>query len=282
MRLSDALDLRVDPRPVAFARILLSFALGVTVLEASAVLGSIAAGKLQYPVFPALPGPTPFGVQVYLVVGLIAAVCLLVGLLTGAAAATGSVALAAALLWDQQTYSSHHLLATLLLAYLAFAEAGRRWGVGALRSPPGATVRWWPQALMMTQVTALYLFAALSKINPRFLSGHPLQEWMWIDWPLWMFQSLAFATVVTELFLAVALWIPRLRAFAVVAGVGLHAGIVIGLAEQTLVLTGFAAASMSTYWLFLTRPPLGDIFESKSTGATASNTAPSQSAPALD
>ncbi|RWR25080.1 hypothetical protein D8Y24_03590 [Agrococcus lahaulensis] len=281
MRLSDALDLRVDPQPVAFARILLSFALGVTVLEASAVLSGIAAGKLQYPVFPALPGPTPFGVQVYLVIGLIAAACLLVGLFTGAAAATGSIALAAALLWDQQTYSSHHLLATLLLAYLAFAESGHTWGVGALRSPPGATVPWWPQALMMTQVTALYLFAALSKINPRFLSGEPLQEWMWIDWPLWMSQALAFATVATELFLAAALWIPRLRVLAVVAGVGLHAGIVIGLAEQTLVLTAFAAASMSTYGLFLHRPPLAAIFSSKPAAAKA-DAAPADAASRLD
>jgi hypothetical protein len=254
VRLTDALDLRVDGRPIALARMLLAFALGVCVLESSAVLSGIAAGKLQYPVLAIIPSPTPLTVQAFQVVGLLAAVCLLLGLFAGASAVTGCAVLAGALLWDQQTYSSHHLLVTLLLAYLAFARAGQRWGIAAKRRPEHDDVPWWPQLLMMTQVSVLYLFAGLSKVNARFLSGEPLQEWMWLDAPLWVFQALAVATVATELFLAAALWMRRLRVLAVVAGVGLHLSILVGLTDQTFVLTAFAAASLSTYWLFLRRP----------------------------
>lgn len=97
---------------------------------------------------------------------------------------------------------------------------------------------------------------------------------MWLDAPLWVFQALAIATVVTELFLAAALWIRRLRVLAVVAGVGLHLSILIGLSDQTLVLTAFAAACMSTYWLFLRRPSLRAADDAR----TASPAGPSAAA----
>lgn len=256
MRLTELLELRVDGRPVALARMLLAFALAVCILESAAVLRGIAEGKLRYPVSPIVPAPTTAAVQIYLVVGVVAAVCLLLGLFAGASAAAGSVLLASALLWDQQTYSSHHFLVVLLLAYLAFARSGRRWGVAALRNPERTSVPWWPQLLMMTQVSALYLFAGVSKINPLFLSGEPLQAWMWMNLPLPVFQALAIATITTEVFLAVALWIPRLRLIAIVAGLGLHVSIVVGLTDQTLVLIAFGAATLATYWLFLSRPSL--------------------------
>jgi hypothetical protein len=250
------LGARLDGRPVALARMLLAFALGVCVLESGFVLLGIAAGKLRFPLLGFLPAPSAVAVQLYLVVGLLAAVLLLIGLFAGAAAATGSLLLAWALLWDQQTYSSHHVLITLLLAYLAFARPGQRWSVPARRAASFAGVPWWPQMLMMTQVSVLYFFTALSKINPLFLSGEPLQDWMWAELPPWVFPLIAIATIATELFLAFALWVPRLRLLAVPVGLALHAGILVGLADQTLVLTAFAAATLSTYWLFLSRPSL--------------------------
>lgn len=256
MQLTRLLELRADGRPIALARMLLAFALTVAVVESAAVMFGIAAGKLRFPVFGWLAGPTALGVQVYLIVGLLAATCLLLGLFAGAAAATGSLLLAWALVWDQQTYSSHHLLIMLLLAYLAFARSGQRWSIPSRCAAAFPGVPFWPQLLMMTQVSVLYCFTALSKVNPRFLSGEPLQGWMWVELPLWVFPSIAVATVATELFLAVALWIPRLRVVGAVVGLGLHAGIVAGLADQTLVLIAFAGATLSTYWLFLSRPPL--------------------------
>jgi hypothetical protein len=256
MRLIGAIRSRVDGRPIAVARMLLAFAMGICVAESTATLRGIASGKLRFPVLEVIPAPTSGWVQVYFTVGVAAAVLLLLGVAAGAAAAVGSTVLASALLWDQQTYSSHHLLVTLLLAYLAFARPGRRWSLAALRVSGAETVPWWPQLLMMTQVSVLYLFAAASKVNPRFLSGEPLRDWLSVELPIAAFQGLAVLTILTELLLAFGLWIPRVRVVAVIAGIGLHAGIVLGLGDPTLVLTAFAAASMSTYWLFLRRPAL--------------------------
>lgn len=256
MRLIDLAALRVDGRPIAVARVLLAFALGLCALESGNVLRRIAETGLRYPLVEWIPEPTLGGGQAVVLFGLFAALFLLLGIASAASAAVGSAVLAIALLWDQQTYSNHQVLVALLLAYLSLAEPGRRWSVAALREHKGSTVRWWPQLLMLTQVTVLYLFAGLSKINPVFLSGVPLQGWLWPDLPIELYRALAVATIVTEIFLAIALWIPRVRVLAVMVGVGLHAGIVLGLGDPNLVLSAFAAASISSYWLFLSRPRL--------------------------
>ncbi|AEG42903.1 HTTM domain-containing protein [Isoptericola variabilis] len=246
---------RVDGRPVAGARMMLAVALAVTVVESSAYLSRIADGRMRYPVLDWLPAPTTDAVLVYLALGLVAALLLLAGVLAGWAAGLGSALGAWALLWDQQTYSSHLVLCTLLLLYLAFARSGTRWSLSArLRPREDPTVPWWPQLLMLTQVSVVYLFTAVAKINPVFLSGEPLDGWTWLPGPPWVFQAMALATVAVELFLAVALWVPRLRVLAVLAGVALHAGIVGGLDHLNVVLFAFALTTTSTYGLFLTRP----------------------------
>jgi hypothetical protein len=155
--------------------------------------------------------------------------------------------------WDQQTYSNHRVLVMLLVAYLIFAQSDAVWSV---RKRPDAlvTVRWWPQLLLMTQVSACYLYAALNKINPVFLDGDLFVAWL--RWPLpdFAYPLMAFGTVVTELFLAFGFWWRRTRWLAVVVGGGLHVSILVGMEEQTVPLFVFGLTSVSTYWLWFTRP----------------------------
>jgi hypothetical protein len=257
----------VDGRPVAFARMLLAVALVITVVESGAYLSRIAIGRMAYPVFEAIAPPSPLAVQVYLVVGLLAAVCLGLGLYAGASAAAGSLTLLWALIWDQQTYSSHHLLLMLLLGYLAFARCDARWGVSSSRHGRDCQVPWWPQLLMLSQISACYLFAALSKVNGVFLSGEPLAGWTWLTLPGWVFVLMAWGTVITELFLAIGLWLPRTRHIAVLAGLVLHVSIVVALSDLTVILLGFALSCIATYWMYLTRPSLGWLNSLKRSGA---------------
>jgi hypothetical protein len=254
---------RVDGRPVAATRMVLAGALAIVVVESGATLHGIAEGRMRYPLLEWLPGPSPQAVLAYVALGLVASVLLLAGVLAGPAAALGSALGVWALVWDQQTYSSHLVLCTLLLAYLAFARSGTRLSLAARLRPrsPGTsrTVPWWPQLLVLTQVAVVYLFTALSKMNPVFLSGEPLAGWTWFSGPGWFFQAMAFGTVAVELFLAVGLWIPRVRVLAVLAGMALHTGIVVGLDHLNVVLLAFALTTTSTYWLFLTRPTLEEV-----------------------
>lgn len=250
------LSLRVDPRPVALARIGLGLAGLINTLELYLALGGIADGRLARPLFDWVPPVTPNAVLVLMAIGVTATIAIICGIGTSAGAVAYCLATSTALLWDQQTYSSHQVLVVLLTAYLAFARSDRAFSL-ARRSGPRADVPWWPQLLMMTQLSALYLFAGLSKINHEFLSGEPLSEW--VRFPLfeWVFGPMAVATVVAEaVVLAIGLWVPRVRVLAVVVGVSLHLGIVTMLADSTVQLTAFALACVPLYPLFLTRPGL--------------------------
>ena len=244
---------RVDPRPVAAVRIVLGIVVVLNALETSVVLHHIAEGRIRVPVLDGLPAPTALTVQVCVSLGVLAGVALAAGFFAGPAALAATILNVWVFLWDQQTYSNTRLLGTLLVAYLVFAQSDATW---AVRRRPDriATVRWWPQLLVMTQVSTCYLFAALSKVNPDFVDGGMFA--IWLRWPLPdpMYQVMALATIATELFLAVALWWARARVLAVCAGAMLHLSIVVGMKEQTVALAVFGLTCVCTYALFLTRP----------------------------
>jgi len=75
----------------------------------------------------------------------------------------------------------------------------------------------------------VYFYAALLKVNPQYLSGVMLSDF----WPFnhlaalpgvgtSVLQIAAVASILTELFLAIALWVPRLRRLALAVGIGFH------------------------------------------------------------
>jgi uncharacterized membrane protein YphA (DoxX/SURF4 family) len=243
------LESRVPARPVKVVRVCLGMAALITVLELYMLLTRIADGRLAMPLFEGLPAPSDGVALVFMALSVSAAVFVVAGVATRPASLALASLLTMVLLWEQQAYSSHLLLVILLLCYLAFAHADR--GAG--------TVPWWPQLLMMTQASVLYLFAGLSKWNPIFLSGEPMEKWFRWPMPDWVWGPMAVATVVTEVSLAVALWVPRVRWVAVFVGSCLHVSIVVFLASMTLQLVAFALATVPLYGLFLTRPPLGTL-----------------------
>jgi hypothetical protein len=210
------------------------------------LLGRIAAGAVAMPLLGWLPAPNGFLVYAYLVASGAAGLALLVGWRAAGAAAVTTVLNAVVFLWDEQTYSSHRLLATLLVAYLAFTRSDAVWAV----RPIGGPLRRGPQVLMMTQLSVVYLFASLSKLNVSFLSGAPLSVWLWIPLPQWAFTAMAFGTVATEVFLAAALWIRRYRAGAMVLGALLHLSIVTLMREDTGPLIAFSITCLCLYPLF--------------------------------
>jgi hypothetical protein len=244
---------RTDPRPIAIVRIALGVAVVSNALETSVVLQRVVDGRIRVPVLESLPAPTSFAVQLCAALGVLAGVALAVGFFAAPAAIAATALNLWVFLWDQQTYSNHRVLVTLLVAYLVFAESDTRWAVRR-RSPQAATVRWWPQLLMMTQISTCYFFAAVNKMNPAFLAGDMFETWL--RWPLpdRLYPLMAVATVLTELFLAVGLWLRQTRVIAAAVGVALHVSIVVGMAEQTVPLTAFALACVPVYSLFLTRP----------------------------
>jgi hypothetical protein len=258
-------EVKVDARPVAFARIGLGIATIMNTGEMFVLLNAIAGGKLAFPVHDLIPSPTSAAVFVYAVLAVVAGLALTVGWHASAAAVVLTVLNVAVFFWDQQTYSGHRFLGTLLVAYLIFARSDAALSVSRRRGP----VPWWPQLLMMTQLSVCYLFAAVSKINVDYLSGAPLSKWVLLSLPWWMFTLAACGSIVVELILAVGLWRASTRREAALLGVMLHLSIIILMKEQTLPLIAFALTCLCVYGLFFRRPPLPVVSGRKASEASA-------------
>jgi hypothetical protein len=202
-----------------------------------------------------LPSPTEQLLSVWLVLSIVAALLVMVGWRTAPAAAILAGLNAVALAWDAQVYSNHTWLLTLLCAYLAFARSDSTYSLAARKvSGPRASVPWWPQLLMMTQVSICYLFAGLSKLNSFWFDGEYLASWLRIDLPGIVVFLAPAAVVLTELLLAAALWFKRTRLLGALVGFSLHAGIVALIDHSAMVFIAFGLLCLAVYPLFLNRP----------------------------
>jgi len=247
-------EIRTDPHPIAVARIGLGIATVFNAFEAFDILQRVAAGRLAMPLLAGAPPIETSWLVAGLVIAVAAGIAVTFGWLTTPAAIVTVLLNSAVLVADEQTYSSHRWLATLLMAYLVFAQSDTAWSVRPRRDR--ATVIWWPQLLMMSQISVLYFFSALSKMNPIFITGAPLSKWVWIQLPWQFYFTAAVLTIGVELFIAIALWFRASRRLAVLAGIGLHLSIVILMNNETLALIAFAITCVSMYPLFLFRPRL--------------------------
>lgn len=243
-------ELQGDARPIAVARVGLGVATIMNAAEIFALLSQIASGKLAMPVFPGTPHPSMTSVYVYVVVAVLAGTAITIGWHASRAAVASTLISVFVFFWDQQTYSSHRLLATLLVGYLIFACSDAKWSLRQRER----FVPWWPQLLMMTQLSVCYLFAAVSKINGVFIFGGPLAHWIGLPLPRWVFFLIAVATIVLEIFLAFAFWFRPSRRLAVILGLLFHSSIVVLMRDQTLPLIAFSLTCISVYGLFAFRP----------------------------
>lgn len=238
-------------RALAAARIGLGIAICLNALENSAILMRVADGRITMPVTDHMPAPTATLALTYLTATLVAGVTVTLGLFTRFFAAIAAVLQMFALLWDQQVYTHHAWLITLLTLLLVLSTCDRAWAVGASSRQRTAGTPWAP-LLIMSLLSICYLFAGLSKINGEFLSGEHFQQWL--RWPLSdsLNLTIAILTVPTECFLAVGLWFTRTRVLTAVTGFALHLSIVVLMNEATYHLVTFAIAALCLYPLFFT------------------------------
>lgn len=269
-RVDAVLDSVTSARPLALVRMLLALGALVFAIEVWVMgLHVLVPGTLAVPFMSWLPRLPLVLLPVFVGTWSILAIMLLIGMLSRTASATLGAMSGYMLLLDQQLYSNHQYLLTLLLLLLALSDSGACWGIDARRVGERAVVRAWPVFLIKLQVSVVYGFAALSKINAVYLSGavvkaHFMYAPAWFT-PPWALSAalplLAALSIGTELFLSIALWNARCRWVALWSGVGLHGFIVIGGASTpfaVLQLANFALIIMAPYLLFF-RPRLPKV-----------------------
>jgi hypothetical protein len=122
--------------------------------------------------------------------------------------------------------------------------------------------------LLRAQLTIVYAFAALAKINESFLSGNELfrgavQRPIWDalipEPPFWALITLSCAAIATEAFLAVGLWFRHLRWLALAVGLGFHVILVVFMSADlpSLVRLMVFAGAVSILYL----PFFEDVIE---------------------
>lgn len=81
---------------------------------------------------------------------------------------------------DTTFYQNHDYLISLLAFLLIFIPANRMWSIDALRHPSQAstTVPSWALWLLRLQLSVVYFFGGVAKLNTDWLQGEPLRAWL--------------------------------------------------------------------------------------------------------
>jgi hypothetical protein len=228
-------------RPVTWFRIAVAIAVVMVSIENLVTMLDAAGERIAIPLLPALP-PVSTGVAIVLgTLGIVSGFALASGHLPRASAGLATVAMLAVQVVEQQAYSSHHVLAILFTGYLALIGSSRRESVARL-----------PVLIVLTQVSVVYLFTAIAKLNPVFLSGSVLRESFAIPLPDVVFAVMAWASVIFEFFLVVGLWLRPTTSVAVILGTLFHLTIATTL-HDPFGLWAFTLLMVGTYPLFVYR-----------------------------
>lgn len=249
------LTAQIGSRPLGLARILIGVAAAARALVAWPILTKLSdPATLRVPYFEWYPEASTALIVVTLSVWLISAVFLTLGrnVTTSGLLLLASIVFVLGL--DQQAYSNHLYLMAWLVLLLVAADSGAGISLGR----PDRPVTRWPVTLMKIQLSVVYAFAAITKLNEDFISGRVLAGVMRdgvIEFPSSLrtpsvLASLAVATIFVELYLAFFLWSPRLRHSGFALGAGFHLAIVLLMAD-TGELAVFALEMLALYPLFL-------------------------------
>lgn len=252
----------ISARPVALMRIIVGGAALIRSIGAFETLGRLREPEVVVmPIARWLSDPgTGLAVLALWVLG---AIGLVLGWRTTLSGSALAAALGAYLAIDHQTYGNHLYLMLLLVILLVVADSG-----AALGSEEERQVATWPMTLIKIQASIVYGFAGLTKLNSEFLDGTVLAGSLGkglIPVPEALVASstmgiLAIGAIVTELFLATALWRDRLRPTAIALGFSFHAAITLFMAP-TVELFVFSLLMLSMYPLFLDRRPIAAVWD---------------------
>ncbi|GGH41076.1 HTTM domain-containing protein [Microbacterium album] len=115
--------------------------------------------------------------------------------------------------------------------------------------------------LLRAQLSIVYGFAAITKLNESFLSGTEIynsavQRTFWttfinVDPPVWALIGVSVFAIVVELFLAVAFWLPRLRWVALLIGLCFQIGMLVLMTGGALSLVRLAVFGFLMIALYL-------------------------------
>jgi vitamin K-dependent gamma-carboxylase len=180
--------------------------------------------------------PLPFSAMVVLFCVLtVAGLAMAVGLFYRAATLVVFLGTLYVFLLDAAHYLNHIYLLLLLLALMFFMPADRAASVDARLWPARAArmVPAWPRMLLLAQLSVVYIYGGIAKLNADWIAGRPIQKWLviaarqapWGDQVItsaWFAEVIVWGGIAFDLCIVPFLLWRRTRVLAVIASLGFH------------------------------------------------------------
>lgn len=258
MRLREIETGTTGSRAVGFARV----AVGTAALLKVAILAPVLLALddpvwLRLPVASWLPPLPAEAFPAVVALWVVAGAAFALGWRTRPAGGALCLALLYTLLADRHLYSNHLYLLLTVTTLLTLADSGAALSLDARRTGGRARIPAWPVLLLKIQLSVVYGFAALAKLNLPYLSGGVLNAYLGrkalLPFPdaartVAVMAALAWTSIALELFLAAGFWSRRRRRAAVLAGIAFHATAVL-LLPAAAELVVFAIVMFGLYVL---------------------------------
>ena len=253
--LTSLFDLRIDARPVVFARIVVGSMAMLRGVEGWRIGSRVVdPSTLKAPLINGLTLSSELLLPL-IITWIICAVLFTAGVFIRVAGLILTACMFVTLLADEQLYSNHLYLIAIEVLLLTFVGSGK-----IQFRKKNATVSAWPVVLLKIQLSIVYAFAAITKITPVFLSGAILylnlrRTGIFALPPslrtLPILAVLSVAAVLTEIFLSLALWSKKYRRVGVVVGVLFHLTLTVMIVPEVAVqLFVFSLAVLALYPLY--------------------------------
>lgn len=155
---------------------------------------------------------------------------------------------------DQNFWAHHMYFLLLLLLLLSVSDSDAELSVRWVRNGRAdRDILTWPLWLFKVQLSLVYFYTAVAKVNPTFLGGEVIAGRLTLPALLTSPAALgllAAGAVAVEFFLSFALWVPTLRYWGFLLGLMLH-GIVPFVMGPYVGLIVFSLMTLSVYVLFV-------------------------------
>ena len=175
-----------------------------------------------------------WGLYAHFIITGLASLGLMLGFFYRISAALCFVGLSYIFLLEQSDYLNHFYLICLLALLMIFIPAHRRFSLDAWRKPKirSDDAPAWARGLLLAQLSIVYFYAGIAKLNPEWLSAAPLRVWLSdaTDVPLignllateFGYRVFAYGGLAYDLLIVPLLFWKRTRLFAYIWGLAFH------------------------------------------------------------
>jgi vitamin K-dependent gamma-carboxylase len=174
----------IDIAPLIFFRVVIGFLMSLEM--AGEILTDYNADyfhpefHFSYLFFQWLEPWPPFWMHLHFLFNLLMGIFVTIGLFYRFSAVMLFLGTSSAFLMEKSVYINHTYLYCLTAFLMIFLPANRAWSLDVKRKPSleQSSVPAWTVWILIFQISVVYFFAGMAKVNPDWLAGKPMMYWL--------------------------------------------------------------------------------------------------------